>query len=274
MKKFIVFFLILFCGNFHLFACLNTYQFKVFPVGTANNKIITVDIEIRRTSITEASMRFNQDFESSDDLPFFWILAVRNSVYDKNQKLLTSTVVDTSFAVGSKYKNQLLQVYQNGLSCALDQYPEIKLFTPNHISICDYQKECGPISVHNDTSLSRDYIITENKKHIILIMHDTSHFAFAHPSYNTSSTRGFHISSSRVYKNETTTLFIAHLQNGHEITMAESDTNIVSKTKNKRTPEILNQKNIESIDFDKITNAVYREPLLHHGYGFDVFAVE
>ena len=78
------------------FACLNTYQFKIFPVGVSQDKIITVDVQIRRTSQVEGNRWLKLGLEKADEWSEMWILYSYVSAYDKNQKLLSLTPLDVN----------------------------------------------------------------------------------------------------------------------------------------------------------------------------------
>ena len=74
MNKPIFITLILIFNAISSFACLNTYQFKIFPVGVYNDTILTVDVQIRRTSQDEGNRWLELGLDSLDESSEMWII--------------------------------------------------------------------------------------------------------------------------------------------------------------------------------------------------------
>src|SRR5690554_3043370 len=81
------------------FGCLNTYQFRVFPIGLDNGQIVTLDYKVYRTSQIEGSRKVDFELDSANKTETMWILIGSISKYDFNQNLIETNVFDTTFAL-------------------------------------------------------------------------------------------------------------------------------------------------------------------------------
>ncbi|MFN5381159.1 MAG: hypothetical protein ACK5CD_09365, partial [Bacteroidota bacterium] len=120
-KQIYILILLIFQTTFS-FACLNTYQFKICPVGVSQDKIITVDVQIRRTSQVEGNRWLKLGLEKTDEWSEMWILYSYVSTYDKNQKLISLTPLDTTYSIGKHYTDTLDKAYQNGLKIIAKEF--------------------------------------------------------------------------------------------------------------------------------------------------------
>lgn len=274
MTRIVIILLTFLSGWTNTYACLNTYQFKIFPIGIYQDKIVTVDVQVRRTSQIEGNRWLGLNLKNPDEFSVMWILCTRISTYDKNQKTQSSTPIDTVYAIGKDYSDTLLSAYQACYNSVLKQYPSIELFTPDYISFCDYQKKCDLLSVTNDTIQNTDYLTLEEKKYPIKVIRDTSYFAFNNSPYHSGNTTGLYISSTRTYKTESMTLVLAHLETGHEISMGWITNDPNKKSEEEGDPVIVSKEHKPGFEFNNLDKAVYQEPLLHHGYGFDIFIIK
>src|SRR5687768_17768725 len=107
-RNLFVFLFVLNCSG--VFACLSTYQFKIFPVGHYNGRIFSVDVQIQRTSTNEGNQRYQLQLDSVGEMEEMWIIRSYISSYDHNQKLLSCSVADSAFAVGTHYSDQLKKI--------------------------------------------------------------------------------------------------------------------------------------------------------------------
>ena len=256
------------------FACLNTYQLKIFPVGVSQNKIITVDIQIRRTSQVEGNRLLKLELEKTDEWGEMWTLYSYVAKYDKNQKLISLTPLDTTFSIGNTYADTLYKTYQRGLKMIATEFTDLEYFKPDYISFCDFQHKCDIVKIQSDTLSNKDFVVYEGKKYQTDIVRDTSYYAFGRSPYHPETITGLYINSVRIYKTKTLTLLITHLATGHEISMAwiTSDPKKAGKIKD---GEIALAKEYKpNLTFTDIKQSTYEEPLLHHGYGFDIFIIK
>lgn len=273
MKQFYILFILTLQTTLS-FACLNTYQFKIFPVGVSQDKIVTVDVQIRRTSQVEGNRRLKLGFERAEEWGRMWILYSYISTYDKKQKLISLTPLDTIFSVGKTYADTLDKAFQRGLKKIATAFTDIEYFKPEYISFCDFQQECNLVKIQSDTLSNGDYLVYEGKKYQALIVQDTSYYGFGRSPYHPETIAALYINSIRRYKTKTITLLITHLATGHEISMGwiTSDPKKAGKTEDGEV--YLAEEHKPNLTFTDIKKTTYEEPLLHHGYGFDIFIIK
>lgn len=252
-------------------ACLQTYQFKIFPVGVSKNQIITVDFRIIRTEQGNVNRWFNLGLKDIGQFGTGWVLYGYISTYDQNQKLINLTPFDTSCAIGKNYSDTLDKVFQKGIKLIAGKFTDLEYFKPDYISFCDFQQECKLVSISSDLLLNKDYVVYEGKKYQIDLIKDTSYYGFRKHYKHPNSIIGVSINSIRIYKTNSLTLVITHLADGHELSMGwfTSDPKIAKKHNLTLTKEYK-----PDLVFTDITKTTYEEPLLHHGYGFDLFIVK
>jgi hypothetical protein len=251
---------------------LNAYQFKLFPVGILQDKIITVDVQISRTSQVEGNRWLKLGLEKTDEWSEMWILYSYISTYNKNQILISSTPLDTTYSIGKNYSDNLDRAYQSGLKIIAKEYPDLEYFRPDYISFCDFQHKCNIVKIQSDTISNRDFVIYDGKKYQTDIVRDTSYYGFGRSSYHPETITGLYINSVRIYKTKTLTLLVTHLATGHEMAWITSDPKKAGKTEDGEV--ILAREHKPNITFTEIKKSTYEEPLLHHGYGFDIFIIK
>lgn len=254
------------------FACLNTYQFKVFPVGITNNDIITIDFQIYRTSTEEGKRWLELEIDAEQGDSEMWIIDAYISVYDKRQKLKSNTHFEKTYSIGESYLELLKKIYSKGYKRILEEYPKLDSFTPEYLSYCDFQKRCHLLEVAYEEKHNKDFLIYNEKQYEVEIIKDTTYFGFDRNRYHSERITEFHISSVRIYKCKDVELVVSHLETGHEISMGwiTSDPEVVKENEMAR----LSKEYKPPIEFREIEHSVYEEPLLHHGYGFDVFIMK
>jgi len=261
-KKLYIILILCTCNTIISFACLHAYQFKIFPVGVADNKIVTVDFKIHRA-----------DYVSNDDDEHraMWFLYAFVSTYEQNQKLIEAIPFDSIVVKSDNYVEKLKEIYDVAFVKIQMSFPSIELFTPKYISFCDFQKKCKLIEVDIRTSISEDtYLISidtatikyKNKKYVLDILKDSLYYGFDEKFlYVDVDIQDFRISSYRIYKTKNVKLIVFHLATGDELHWRKEEDENPAK---EYTPDF---------PFNDIKNSVYTEPLLHHGYGFDAFII-
>ncbi len=251
------------CSSLSSFACLSAYQFKIFPVGVVGNEIVTVDFQIHRGGTMSENDEFLMD----------WYLRAYISTYNQNQQLIKAALFDSVEIKSNEYLPKLQEMYNAAFAKIQTDFPSMELFTPTYISFCDFQTKCKLIEIHtvNDTiTFSATYtktykipdaLLYKNKKYPLDILKDTLYFGFGTKDVLETLYVPYHISSYRIYEAGTVKLIVFHLGTGDDLYMREE-----YKTPAKEHKPKFNFKNIKT--------AVYEEPLLHHGFGFDAFFVE
>jgi hypothetical protein len=255
-------------------ACSNTYQFKIFPIGIFQNNIVTIDVQIYRTSIYEGSRRYNLEFENDDSMDIMWIIKTYESVYNKKQKLISSTLLETVYSTNNDYTKTLLKTYTLGFNQIINEYKSIELFKPEYLSFCDFKKKCNIIEVIKDSISNIDILKYKGINYPVEITQNENYYGFNNSPYFTkNSLYSYHISSTRIYKSKSLEIVIGHFETGHEISMGWVTNDPNKEPKDEYDIVILSKEHIPEIEFNKLETSVYKEPLLHHGFGFDIFII-
>lgn len=257
----------------YIHACLNTYQYKIFPIGLEGDKLLTIDVEILRTSPREGIRKLKLDLEEPNEVMEMWIMYTYVVTYDASQKVLQLSPLDTVFTIGEIYKEKLLEAYQSAYNKILKQYPNLDLLRPAYISFCDYQKSCNLISVSYHEKENSDSLTFEDQQYSIDIFQDTSYLPLKNGE-NYPNSSHLYTNSVRTYKTGTKTFIFAHLATGHEIGMGWMTNDPNKKRIPGGGPVILTKEHSPDFEFNDLAKAVYQEPLLHHGFGFDIFIVK
>ncbi|WP_375559581.1 hypothetical protein ACE193_17840 [Bernardetia sp. OM2101] len=238
------------------FACLNTNQLKLFPIGIYNNTVISIDVEITRRFAREVADKYNLTISDSIEHHSGFLLKTRLSVYDLNQKLISSKIIDSTYAIGRSYLKELSKSHGKALKAILKKYPTIELFEVKYLSFCDFQKECNYLSMQYDTltkTISLDYA---KQKYDLAVFKDKNNY-YLNDDYLEYPARYFTISSIRIYETKKVKLVIAHL--GTE----ETQTVLADLPKKEYKDE--------KINYSSIKTFINQEPVNHHGEGMDVF---
>ncbi len=176
--------------------------------------------------------------------------------------------------MGAHYTDTLQKIYKTGFEFIVKKYPAIELFTTEYISFCDMQRKCNLVRMIYDSIAGQDYLIYKNKKYPIDIVKDTSYYAFGENPYFADNASGLHIGSVRIYKSGTMKIVMVHLATGHEMAMGWITSDPNKKPQVEGETIILAKEHKPRFAFKDIKKGVYEEPLLHHGYGFDIFVIE
>ena len=244
--------------------CLNTYQFKLFPVGMVNDQIVAIDAQISRTE------RFHekQGFEEIS-----WHINTYVAIYDKKQRLISKTKIEYKLVDHNEYKEELQLLYTKGLSFIQKKYPNLNYFKPKEISFCEFQNKCKWVESRYDAKNDANYLSYKNQEYPITIFNDSNYYGFQESAFFSNRISGYAVSSVRVFTLGDLELIVAHLENGHELSMGWITHNPKKRSKNSNEVLIYKQEYTPNIEFSNINTAIYEEPLLHHGYGVDLFLI-
>lgn len=259
-------------SSINVLGCLNTYQSKIFPVGIYKDKIISIDVQIRRTSEYSGSKWLGLNTKEPDKMTEMWILHTFMVTYNEDQTVKSLIPLDTVYSIGNSYTEILLKAYQTGYNKILKDYPSIELFTPAYISFCGFQKHCKLLEVHYDSIQKTDFLLYNSKKYSFNIIQDKTNYPFKGYLDHEVNTTNMYLSSIRKYSTKTMTLVLAHLETGHETVMEYVTTNPNKIADGE--PYMLANEHKPKFEFKNMKTAVYKEPLMHHGYGYDVFVIE
>lgn len=254
-------------------ACLEAFQYKIFPVAHDKKSIYTVDFKIRRFSEVEVVKYFKWDIKEPKSTNVAYALYAFVNQYDYNQKLISSMAIDTQVVVGSNYADVLQISYEKGYDAILQFFPKIKLLIPTTASDCNYLKTCEKVSIHNDVKVSKGHLTYNNTNFPLTVLNDSSYFSFiGNPEYNMSDMGIGTIRSFKLGKKKT--LIVTHLMSALDIQMEY----ILPMSQYEAEPEnefyIFVEEYFNPFPFQDIKSAVFQEKQLEHGYGVDVFIVK
>jgi len=256
MKRYSLILLLLLVAM-HSFACLETYQFKIFPVGLSEGKIYTVDVQIRRTNVRKGQWG-NTKIEQGSEFDVMWVMWTHLSVYDQNQNLISTAPVDTVIALKWHYADTLQKYYQKGMQMILSKNTQLELFSPDYISFCDFQKECKLLSLVS--SKNKAYVSYAGRKFDLPVLKDTAFYGFDALSNSGGDIRSYNVSSVRIYKCKSMQLLLVDIAKGQILSNGDGSVPPCKEF----TPDF---------PYNDLNKATYEEPLMHHGYAFDVFLV-
>lgn len=240
------------------FACLSTTQFKIFPIGISNSKIITFDVYIYRGGYI--------DKKNTDDFVFpktSWSLRSFIGIYDLNGKLVSKEALDVSEIRKDEYLKGLKISYKKGIQTIKSKFKNLTFFEPEYISFCNFQKKCEILKIIHTKKTQKNFLIYQNKKQLINLNRFKE---FKRSMQYSDDLTSYYISSTRTYKTDKFEIVIGHLQNGQGLSTHQTSINKNNSENNKL-------ENKPDFEFNKLENAVYKEPLLHHAYGFDFLIV-
>lgn len=262
--------------SFHLFACLHAYQFKVFPVGTVGEEIITADFILERIDTYSGAKRYKFTNPSDkQEMSPMWVLKSFISVYDKNQKVIHNTALDTSYIIDSEYGDSLNVMYMRAYAEIKSRHKSIEIFKINYFTFCEYQNQCAKVEIGYDTATLSNYFISDDKKYTVTAFSDTVYYAVPEQNPYPAEFSYFTVNSVREYKNKKRTLLIAHICMGDALGVVYTTDKKLVGTKDENENEyVLSKEHEPDFKFKDITSATYDEPILHHGFGVDLFIVK
>ncbi len=250
MKKIIFFFIILL--PVQLSACLNAHSFKIFPLGMTGDTIISVDIHMWRSDsffLEEGEEKGNVSVNTFSSSDFKWKIKTYITKYDRYQHPIEALSVDSAIFSKDDCTDILFLLYERAFNKVKKEYETIELFKPIEISFYDGVSECGNIKLS-------DAVIRYNKnEYPIAIINDPTYHGFdADSEYHEIMTTPPlpPIYSVRKYRTSNFELVVLHLQSGQSVDKSEK----------------------LSVEFNDIGSAIYQEPLLYHGHGYDLFVLE
>ncbi|MBO9703127.1 MAG: hypothetical protein J7604_23135 [Sporocytophaga sp.] len=243
-------------------ACLSADQNRMFPIGISPKGIVVVEIHMIRSDSTDGK---------TERLHPLWHGISYLNTYNKNYKLIESRLLDTlkSFPE-STYLNVVKAAFIKGIKQA-GTIPNIIYAEPQDISFCNYQTNCKSASLQTDTINNKAYVILKSKKkQEVTVLYNPKSFAsnyinyYSGFDYEPSESRikdlieGLLINSVREYKIGEYYLTIIHLGKGQDFRQA-------GEAPKEYKPDI---------QINTLENSIFKEPVLHHGHGFDFFILD
>lgn len=259
-------------------ACLSAYQFKMFPVGTHQNHIVSLDFKIRRTEGGMGVRRLGLELSEEERRGEFWFIYSYLAEYDSHQNLISLIPLDTTYAIGKDYSQALEKGFLQGQTQVAIRYPFLEYFEVEALSFCDFQQDCNWVSLEMDSITQVRYIRYQDQRYSTEIVKDSGYYGFNGSSYHPYDAGELYFNSVRKYSNSSVSLVVCHMATGHEIYMGwiTSDPMAFEKSQNQRDstfyePLSLSKEYPPKTPIAQWEVATYAEPILHHGYGFDLF---
>lgn len=254
------------------FGCLDAYQFKMFPIGVYKNQIVTVDVVINRGTY------FGSEDEATDNrdivgLEVMWFLQTYISTYSKKHELLSKIPLDTISVIGESYEEALNKVFLKGLNQVQKELKGIDYFIPESISFCDYQKTCQQIKMESDTVVNSTQLVIQGKSYSLDFIKGESSYSYNDIICEKHPLHLLYINSVRMYKTKNISIVVSHLGTGSQIYSRNRATNSSEKNSVKDPNTYIPKEYIPDFKFTTLQSTTYQEPVLHHGFGIDVFVV-
>ena len=218
-------------------------QEKTYPIGITNKGLVALYVDMERDNGPNHSIT--------------WNCTSSLRVYDKGNNVVSTTLLDSNDLFGrDTLLAKLTRYYADAFKLA-SQIPNIRLLTPKEITFCDFGTDCSlgvyTVDTTNRTIAVRYKSQTMDIKKIVIGTIVNKYY-----KDELAAARFLELSSARVFTVDNRTLLVYHLGKGDKGTPADGS---------KIVPKEYKAEN----DFTTLKNSIYVEPILHHGYGFDVF---
>ena len=237
-----------------IFACKAATQERIIPIGTSENCLIGLEIISGRYGKGEFGEKT------------FWSYTISLKGYNNDYTNYLIAELDYNNEIeNEKILNYLNEQFEKALKICI-KLDDFEILKAREIKLCEYQSKCSKIELVT-TKKEIKIKTKDDKLHNIHFLNSNYNGIIAKPyreyyeNYYKSEIIGFDlkISSIRIYENSIFNLLIFHLGTGQEFKSALTD-EYPEKTEYKYQKEL--------IDFK---DAIFIEPVLHHGKGFDYF---
>jgi hypothetical protein len=247
-------------------ACLDAYQFKVFPVGIVADTLVTVDAQIYRKSIIEGSRKPGIPQSIAQEATFqeeiVWRIAVHVAYYHDDH-LIRTDLQDTSWFFAANYIEKLRAMITKILPTIQLTNPTINMVIPLSRDYCPFVAECDTFNIVSNELNDRLALQTPHRLFSIKLPYDTTYY---HLGFNLAERDPleFHIGTIRRYETSSAVITIVHLGTGSPY-VEELD----------EIPPYKFPTSNHQIVLDPSDRApdIHSEAIFHHGFGFDVFMI-
>lgn len=237
------------------FGCLMATQERIIPLGTSENCLIGIEI---------ISNRYGEGkFGEKEVWNYHFTLKGFNSDYSE-------FLVNKLSSIKGIEPDKIEEILNNQMTKALqfcDNLDDFEILKPKEISFCDYQKDCSKLKLVESLEQLKFHIKSKNRSYPIQYLSSSYKGEIAKPYkeyfefYFENAIIGtdLKISSIREYENSSHQLLIFHLGTGQEFEGATTG----------KLPE--KQEKKFNRELQTLEDAIFKEPILHHGKGFDYF---
>lgn len=248
-------FVLTFLTGSSAFACMNTFQRKIFPIGVADGKILALQVEILRTSIEEGRFRYGLEAPDGSEYGIMWMLVSSQVELDKTGKSVFRGPVDTTFAISESYSAELADIFSAHLNQARADLPQLELFTPEYASDCEYQKTCERVTLISDSARKADFLLVEGKEIPAAGLAEAAKTSHERLSTEPPFALYLDISTVRIFNTSSLRIMVVHLGQGEDL----YDEEYVQQPEHKA-----------DFPFVQLENSTFEEPILHHAWGTDI----
>lgn len=243
--------ILLSCSIVNSFGCLGAYLHKLFPIGICPQGIVS------------AEMHFFRSGTGKEHDVTFWKIRSSLVIMDGDNKVIREIYRDSAQCTGN-YTNKSQKLFDKMLSKA-SAIPGMTFTAPFYLSFCNYQSNCAVVSMKKDSTAGDIVLAFQNTSFRVPVLKDTSSSLARNLGTDQNGfdpnklIRRLRIGSVRQYHAGDKILLVVHLQTGHELSMGWMD------GAKEYPPEF---------PYNNLQKSFYKEPLLHHGLGFDVIILQ
>ena len=241
------------------FACMCASAQRKYLLGRQNDTIFFFETDLYRSDYK------NPRNDDPTDPQGYWYGDFYLRGYNsKNEKISESPVGSITINPQDSYIQKIQAKYKK----TLDKLKFNKSFLqtiPKDISFCDFQTQCNTAKLYFDTLNQKWGIEHEAKRYEINQLKDSTHFMFDILFYKKYDFKAllnrFFMNSIRTYQLGTQKIMLLHLATGSKESNGDGLIQITNAKEHQ--PECLGA-------FLKLEDAIYEEPTLLHGKGFDI----
>lgn len=237
-----------------LYSCNNADLDKTFPIGISDDTILSLNMKIHRTDAfsLDNTVRGNviDEIKTEDNIIAYelgWSIKTYIAKYDMSHNLIESIALDSArfYSLEEGIIEELRELYSRGYNYITESYKDIELFEPIDIFFCDKSTRCKNLLLPENSGIISESDINEIFS-ILKNKFDVNLYSYDNPKDILLSS----LSSVRKYTSEKFDMFVIHIQIG----------------------QILGDEKIPQVaSWNDIKHAIYEEPILYHGDGYDVF---
>lgn len=263
MNKKIVFLIIFGLISIETFACMCASAQRKYLLGQIGDTLYFFESDLYRSDYK------NPRSEESSEPQGYWYGDLYLRGYNtQNKKVIENSIGSITINPQDNYINKIQAKYKVVLD-KLRANKSFQIAIPNEISFCDFQTKCSLANLYFDTLNQKWGFESNLKKHEIDQLKDSTHFMFDILFYKKYDFKAllnrFFINSMRTYQIVNQNIILIHLATGSK----ESNGDVLIQITNAKEhqPECFGT-------FLNINDAIFEEPTLMHGKGFDVFYIK
>ena len=257
--RIIIFTLFIFPISNESLACLVASQDRIIPIGTDNNGLVAIEVLCSRYG----------EGEFGENL--LWAYKLTLNGYNEDYSDYVISKLDSNLRLKEdEIEDFLNEQLDHALTISKDLDGFLP-FNPLEVMFCDFQTECTLLELVKQEKEIGFRLANENKLYPIKFFSTeyTGNIGKKYLDYHYAySVEGdtvgldLRISSIRIYRNLNRELIMFHLSTGQEF--KDAGTNLIPP----RKEYSLEKKLVE------LKDATFKEPILHHGKGFDYYVLK